>query len=604
MSSNLPSFAASKAEQATRLAALRAALAAQKLDGFFVPLSDEYMNEYVPDCAQRLTWLTGFTGSAGIALVLKNTAAIFVDGRYTIQAARQVDGALFEIRHYIKNPLSEFIGKHVLAGQRIGYDPWLHTMPWLERTKAAVEALQAKLVAVPSNLIDPLWKNRPAAPASPIVPHPLEVAGESSKDKRARLAAQLKEKGLDGAVITQPPSIAWLLNVRGGDVEATPLPLSYALLHASGRVDWFVNPAKLTEELKKALEAEISVDPQGEFLSALRALGQKHAKLRVNLPTAPSAVIDALKDAGAALDHGDDPCELPKACKNNVEIEGVRTAHRNDGLALTHFLCWLDQNAPSGKIDEMTAQAKLLEFRKKNNGFLYPSFPSISGAGPNGAVVHYRATEDTNRFLKSGDFYLIDSGGQYREGTTDVTRTVAIGEVSAEMRAHFTRVLKGHIALAMARFPAGTSGAQLDVLARQYLWQAGLDYDHGTGHGVGAFLGVHEGPQNISSRGTVALAPGMVISNEPGYYKENAYGIRIENLMVVKESAVKLDGKPLLEFETLTLAPINQRAIDKTMLNRDERGWLNDYHRRVFDAHQDSMDAKELLWLEEATRPV
>jgi Xaa-Pro aminopeptidase len=599
-----PNYPASKAEQPKRLNELRGVLAAQKLDGFFVPLSDEYMNEYVPDSAQRLAWLTGFTGSAGMALVLTNKAALFIDGRYTIQAAQQVDDSLYELRHITRNPVTEYLKKHVQPGQRIGYDPWLHSAPWLERMREVMEPLGAKLIALSFNLIDTVWKDRPAVPSAPVFIHPMDYAGEASGEKRKRLGAQLAEKGLAGAVITNPASIAWLLNVRGGDVESTPLPLSYAILHASGTVDWFIHPGKISPEVKSSFEGTINFYPQDHFIKALKDLGGKQAKLRVNLGTAPSAVVDALKDSGAVVDKGEDPCELPKALKNKAEIAGMRDAHRRDGLALTKFLFWLDANAPGGKVSEMIAEEKLLEFRKGSNHFLYPSFNSISGAGPNGAIVHYRSTTATNRTLSRGEFYLIDSGGQYPDGTTDVTRTIAIGDVTPEMREHYTRVLKGHIALARAVFPAGTSGSQLDVLARQYLWQAGLDYDHGTGHGVGAFLGVHEGPQNISSRSSVALQPGMVISNEPGYYRENAYGIRIENLVTVKEADKKIDGRALLEFETLTLAPFDQRGIDKSMLTRDEKAWLNSYHAAVFEAHQDKLSGGERAWLEEATKPV
>ncbi|MBI3418678.1 MAG: aminopeptidase P family protein [Proteobacteria bacterium] len=604
MPSDLLSFAANKDQQSTRLAALRATLAAQKLDGFFVPLSDEYLNEYVPDSAQRLAFLTGFTGSAGIALVLKDTATLIVDGRYTLQAGVQVDPVLYEVRHYIKTPLNDYIKQHVKAGQRLGYDPWLHTTPWVEKTREAVEEAGAKLVTVTANPVDAIWNDRPAAPAAPVFAHPMQYAGESSADKRKRLGAQLKEKKLEGVVLTSPSSIAWLLNVRGGDVESTPLPLSYAVLHADARVDWFVNPAKVSSELKNLLGSDISVHAQEEFIKTLRGLGANGGKYRINRGSTPSAVIDVLTDSGAKLDFGDDPCELPKACKNAAEIDGMKEAHRRDGLAVSKFLCWIDANAPQGKVDELAAQEKLFALRSQSAEFLYPSFHSISGAGPNGAVVHYRAAKDTNRPLRKGEFYLIDSGGQYPDGTTDVTRTVAIGDVTPEMRMHFTRVLKGHIALAHARFPAGTSGAQLDILARQYLWQTGLDYDHGTGHGVGAFLGVHEGPQGVSSRSTVPLQPGMVISNEPGFYRAGAYGIRLENLVVVKESETLLDGRPMLEFETLTLVPIDLRAMDMTLLSREEKHWLNAYHRRVYDAHVDAVSETEREWLEQATRPV
>jgi Xaa-Pro aminopeptidase len=595
-------FAATLAEQPQRLAALRAEMDRQGLDGFFVPLADEYMNEYVPAYAQRLAWLTGFTGSAGLAVVLKDRAAVFVDGRYTLQAPREVDGKVYDIRHISKQPVGEFLKSHVKPGGKIGYDSWLHTQGNLDRILAPIAEAQGKLIAVTHNPVDAVWKNRPEPPAAPIVAQPLNYAGESSASKRQRLAADLKKDGLAAAVISSPPSIAWLLNVRGGDVENTPLPLSFCILHADAGADWFVAPQKITAELKSTLDKDIRLHVPENFLPALKALGQKKNKVRVDTRNTAARITDMLQDAGAFIDSGADPCELPKACKNTAEIGGVREVHRRDGLALTRFLAWLSTEG-QGKT-EMAVQDRLLELRGKDAGFLYPSFPSISGAGPNGAVVHYRATPATNRVLGAGEFYLIDSGGQYQGGTTDVTRTIAIGDVGAAMKRHFTLVLKGHIGLARARFPQGTTGSQLDVLARQHLWHDGLDYDHGTGHGVGAFLGVHEGPQSISSRGHVPLRAGMVISNEPGFYLTGAYGIRIENLVVVQESAVKHEDSALLEFETLTLAPIDLEAVDVSLLNADEKTWLNAYHARVKAAYLSQMQAGEISWLEHATRPV
>jgi Xaa-Pro aminopeptidase len=595
------SFIAKTSEQQReRLDALRDHIHQQKLDGFFVPLTDEYMNEYVPEYAQRLPWLTGFTGSAGLALVLKDRAALFVDGRYTLQAAQQVDGKLYDICHTSKRPLSAYIKEVIEEGMRIGYDPWLHTVSWLDRVRDAVEGKKAKLVPVQPNPVDVIWENRPNPPSAGIYTHPEHYAGESSASKRTRLAGELAEAGILAAVIGDQSSIAWLLNIRGGDVENTPLALSFAILHANGTVDWFVDPAKI-----RKLPVEEGVTPKApeELIKSLKDLGRKRGKVRVDANHTSAAILDLLKDSGAQLDRGLDPCELPKACKNETELNGTRDAHRRDGLALTRFLYHLDRQKP-GTLDEITAQDKLLAFRRMDNSFLYPSFNSISGAGPNGAIVHYRATPESNRLLKAGEFYLIDSGGQYPDGTTDVTRTISIGKIDAQLKDHFTRVLKGHIALAMARFPAGTTGAQLDVLARQYLWEAGLDYDHGTGHGVGAFLSVHEGPQGISSRNTVPLKAGMIISNEPGYYLENAYGIRIENLVAVKESAIQIDGKPMLEFETLTLAPIDIRAIDVSMLNKSEREWLNSYHAQVQRAHLSSLEADGQEWLKKVTAPI
>ncbi len=593
-------FAATKPEQKTRLESLRAQLRAGKLDGFFVPLADEYLNEYVPDYAQRLAWLTGFTGSAGLGVVLVDHATLFVDGRYTLQAAEQVDAQLYEIRHISKKPLSDYIKEHVSAGKRIGYDPWLHSASWVERNRKAIEEAGGLLIATYANPIDPLWQNRPAVPCAPVFAQPESLAGEASSLKRARVGKALAEKGLDAAVLCDPASVAWLLNVRGGDVESSPLPLSFAILHGNSRVQWFVDPAK-TKNLK--IENGIEANDLPAFVKALQKLGAAKSKVRVDQYHTASAIVDALRQSGAEVDIGADPCELPKACKNGVEVAGIRAAHIRDGLALSRFLGWLGAQAP-GSVDEIAAQEKLLGYRKLNNGFQYPSFPSISGAGPHGAIVHYKASAASNRVLGDHELYLIDSGGQYPDGTTDVTRTVAIGTPSTRMREDFTRVLKGHIALASVRFPAGTTGAQLDVLARQFLWQAGLDYDHGTGHGVGAFLNVHEGPQGISSRAQTPLQAGMVISNEPGFYLAGQYGIRIENLVVVVESEKQLDGKPMLEFETLTLAPIDRNAIEVGMLNTAEKEWLNAYHKRVYDAHAAFLEGAEKEWLKAATAPL
>ncbi|MDX1921499.1 MAG: aminopeptidase P family protein [Alphaproteobacteria bacterium] len=596
-------FAATKSQQAERIAALRDVLVHEKLDGFLVPLADEYMNEYVPPSAQRLTWLTGFTGSSGFAVVLRDKAAFFTDGRYTIQAEQQVGNQYYELRHLTKNPLHEYLAQHVKEGDRIAYDPWLHTRASIEKIKAVLTKNKAKLICVDKNLIDLVWQNKPAAPMTEIFVHDIKYAGETSASKRTRLAKELKEQGLDAMALTSPPSIAWLLNVRGADVEATPLPLSYAILYNTGSVDWFVNPAKLKPETRNILSADATIQTPDDFASALKQLGAKKAKVRVDAQETPSRILDMLDDAGASVDAGIDLCDLPKACKNKDELSGIKAAHIRDGLALTKFLCWLAAQKP-GSVTEIAAEDKLLEFRKTASGFIYPSFPSISGAGPHGAIVHYRATKESNRGLNAGELYLIDSGGQYFDGTTDVTRTLAIGTPSPQMKTHFTLVLKGHIGLAQAVFPQGTHGGQLDILARQHLWAAGLDYDHGTGHGVGAFLGVHEGPQSISGRSTVPLRAGMVISNEPGYYLTGAYGIRIENLVFVKESTNTLDGKPMFEFETLTLAPIDLNLVDASLLTASEKTWLNTYHATVFNTHAPNMNEQEKAWLKAATAPL
>ncbi|UCH75490.1 MAG: aminopeptidase P family protein [Rhodospirillales bacterium] len=586
-----------------RLESLREELARQKLDGFVVPHSDEFQNEYLPPSAERLAWLTGFTGSAGVAVVLADKAAVFTDGRYTLQIRDQVDESLFEIRHITEQPPKDWIAEHLPEGGRLGYDPWLHTETALESWRAAAEKAGGELVAAETNPLDSVWTDRPVAPAAPVVPHDLAFAGEASDAKRRRVGEALAEKDTDAAVITAPDSIAWLLNVRGGDVSHTPLPLSFATVYADGRVEWFVDPAKTGPDLAAHLGDEVTIRPRDEFEPALWALGNSRVLAD---PAATSALVfDRLGKAGAKIVKEADPCQLPKACKNAVEIEGARAAHRRDGGALTRFLCWLTTEAPKGGLSEIAAADRLRALRFEGENIRDLSFRTISGSGPNGAIVHYSVTPESDRALKPGELYLVDSGAQYLDGTTDVTRTIAIGEPTPEMRDRFTRVLKGHIAIATARFPEGTSGAQLDALARTALWQAGLDYDHGTGHGVGSYLSVHEGPQRISKiPNTVALKPGMIVSNEPGYYKEGAYGIRIENLVCVVP--VEIDGaeKTMLGFEALTLAPIDLKLVDTSLLLPAEIEWLDAYHTRVREALTPLLDKETAAWLAEATRPV
>jgi Xaa-Pro aminopeptidase len=586
-----------------RLESLRAEMARQGLDGFVVPHTDEFQNEYLPPSAERLAWITGFTGSAGVAVVLKDKAAAFTDGRYTIQIGEQVDSSLFDIRHISDEPPKDWVAEHLGQGGRLGYDPWLHTEHSLATWRKAAEKAGGEAVAVETNPLDAVWADRPPVPAAPIVPHGEDYAGESSSSKRSRVAETLAEAGADSAVITAPDSIAWLLNIRGGDVAHAPLPLSFAVLYATGRVEWFVDPAKVGPDLAGYLGDEVSVRGADEFEDALWALGNN----RVLADPAGTAalVFERLGKAGSQIVRADDPCQMPKACKNEIEVEGMRTAHRRDGAALTRFLTWLAAEAPKGGLGEIAAADKLQALRFEGEHITDLSFRTISGSGPNGAIVHYSVTPDSDRSLGTGELYLVDSGGQYLDGTTDVTRTVAIGEPSAEMRDRFTRVLKGHIALATARFPEGTTGSQLDILARQALWQAGLDYDHGTGHGVGSYLGVHEGPQRISKiPNTVALKPGMIVSNEPGYYKTGAYGIRIENLVCV--TALDIEGAewPMLGFETLTRAPIDLALVDTALLTPPEIEWLNAYHADVAETLVPLVDEDTAAWLEGATRPV
>jgi Xaa-Pro aminopeptidase len=591
-----------------RLGALRARLARAGVDGFIVPRADAHQGEYVPASEQRLAWLTGFTGSAGMAVVLKDGAALFVDGRYTLQARHEVDPALFSLQHVTRRPPSRWLAVNAPRKAVIGYDPWLLTPRDVARFDAACVEAGAHLKPLARNPVDTIWRGRPAPPLAPVVPLALRYAGESATAKRARLGAVLAADDVDAAVLTAPDSIAWLTNLRGGDVENSPLPLGFALLARDGKVQLFMDPRKVTTAAKAQLGAAVTLRDVAALGPVLDALGAKGRRVLADPATAPEWVFRRLRRAGAGIKEGADPCQLPKACKNRVELAGIRAAHLRDGAALTGFLAWLARTAPAGKLTEMAAADELESRRAGGANFRGLSFPTISGAGPHGAIVHYRVTESTDRRLKRGEIYLLDSGAQYLDGTTDVTRTVFIGggrAPTAAMKDHFTRVLKGHIALARARFPEGTSGSQLDVLARRALWEAGLEYDHGTGHGVGHFLNVHEGPHRISQvPNTVALRPGMVVSNEPGYYKTSAYGIRIENLIAVRADGKGAGGRKMLAFETLTLAPIERALIDVKLLDDEERRWLNAYHARVAKLVGPRLDKEAKAWLKKATARV
>ena len=565
----------------------------------------------MPSCGQRLAWLTGFTGSAGQAIVLANRAALFVDGRYTLQAAAQADGALFEIRHLIEEPPARWLAGALAKDAVVGYDPWLHTPQEVERLEAGAARAGATLKPV-ANPIDKVWPGRPPAPLAPVVPHPDRFAGESAEAKRARLGRGLAEEGVAAAVLTAPESIAWLLNIRGGDVPHTPLPLSFAMLRDDCSVTLLIDRRKLAPGLERHLGNGVSVEPPERLGPALDALAAQTnalgARVQVDPATAASWIFDRLNEAGARIHRAPDPCLLPKACKNPVEIDGTRAAHRRDGAAVTSFLAWLAREAPKGELREIAASDRLEAMRRGGEHFRDLSFPTISGAGSNGAIVHYRASPESEKRLEPGTLFLLDSGAQYLDGTTDITRTVAIGTPSAEMRDRFTRVLKGHITLATARFPIGTTGSQLDPFARRALWQKGLDYDHGTGHGVGSYLGVHEGPQRISKAPNAQpLLPGMIISNEPGYYKTGAYGIRIENLVVVQPSQGPGDGedeRDMMCFETLTLAPIDRTLVARELLEDDEIAWLDLYHARVREVIAPLVDPDTARWLEQATAPL
>ncbi len=594
----------SRLPRSERLDRLRRELAARTLDGFIVPRADEHQGEYVPPCGQRLAWLTGFTGSAGLAVVLRDRAALFVDGRYTLQAAAQVDTALFEIRHLIDEPPPRWLGTALKPRMALGYDPWLLTPHEVERFRAAAEKAGAGLRAVADNPLDRVWSGRPAAPIAPVVPHSESFAGESAASKRTRIGHALREEGVAAVVLTMPESIAWLLNIRGGDVPHTPLPLSFAVLHQDGAVALFIDRRKLVAGLERHLGNAVTVLPPERLGPALDELAATGGRVQVDPASAASWVFDRLEAAGARIHRAADPCLLPKACKNSIELDGTRAAHRRDGAALSRFLAWLAREAPGGGLSEIAASDRLEAFRRDGEYFRDLSFPTISGAGSNGAIVHYRATPETEKRLDRGTLYLLDSGAQYLDGTTDVTRTVAIGEPTEEMRDRFTRVLKGHIALALARFPQGTTGTQLDGFARRALWQKGLDYDHGTGHGVGSYLGVHEGPQRISkAASTQPLLPGMIVSNEPGYYKTGAYGIRIENLVLVQPADGSAE-REMLGFETLTLAPIDRNLIDLSLLEDGEIAWLDRYHARVRETLTPLVDTDTAHWLAEATQPI
>jgi Xaa-Pro aminopeptidase len=571
------------------------------IDAFLVPHADEFQNEYLPDYTQRLAWLTGFTGSAGAAVVLAGRAAIFVDGRYTLQVGSQTDAALFEPHHLVDDPPEAWLARTLQPGQVLGYDPWLSTSAQVERFRAAAEQAGATIRAVPGNPLDAAWTDRPAAPLGVVRPQPVERAGKASADKRQDIAAALAREQRDAVVITAADSLAWLLNIRGGDVAHTPLALGYALLDREGRVDLFIDERKLMPGLAEHLGNQVTLHAPAAFGPALDRLGGRAIQLDPN--SAPSWIADRLSRAKARVVTAADPAMLPKALKNPVELAGMRAAHRRDGVAMTRFLSWLDGAAAGGALREMTASDRLEAFRAEGEHFRDLSFPSISGAGPNGAIVHYRASAETERVLAPDSLYLIDSGAQYLDGTTDITRTVAIGSPSAEMRDRYTRVLKGHIALARAVFPKGTTGSQLDVLARAALWQAGLDYDHGTGHGVGCYLGVHEGPHRVAKLpNTQALLPGMVLSNEPGYYKTGGYGIRIENLEVVAPVEIAGAEREMYGFQTLTLCPIDKRPIERALLDPGEVAWLDLYHARVRAAILPLLDeAAARAWLEQAT---
>ncbi|OZB14334.1 MAG: X-Pro aminopeptidase [Hyphomonas sp. 34-62-18] len=579
---------------------LRRELERQGLDGFYVPHDDEYQNEYLPDANERLAWVSGFTGSFGSAFVFAGKAVLFADGRYTLQAGDQTDPALFEVVGIPDPGAFGWLAQQSLKGKKVGYDPRLMSPNDVAALAAAAAKAGAELVAVSENPIDAAWTDRPPQPMAKVVPQAVKHAGVAHTDKLEAVGAQLARDGADAAVLTSPASLAWAFNIRGGDVSCTPLPLGRAILHADGSAELFIDEEKIDAALRRHLGNRVTLRPLIKLDEGLKGLSGKTVSLDPDVASA--WFFDALKEAGANILRQRDPVALPRACKNEAEIKGTTAAHIRDGVALTKFLHWLDTEAQSGEVTEIDAVMKLEAFREELGNLNDLSFPSISGAGPNGALPHYRVSTASNRKLDRGTLFLIDSGGQFLDGTTDVTRTVPIGTPTEEMRANYTRVLKGHIALATVRFPPGTTGTHLDVLARHALWQAGLDYQHGTGHGVGVYLGVHEGPHRIAKPwNPVPLMPGMIVSNEPGYYKAGDYGIRIENLQYVTPAEQIPGGEiAMLGFECLTFAPLARDLIDVKMLTREERKYVNDYHKRVLKLLGRKLDGEVKDWLKKA----
>lgn len=581
----------------TRLAKLREIMRAEQVDGFLIPRADAHFGENVAPSSERLAWLTGFTGSAGFCAALLDKAGVFIDGRYTLQVRSQIDLNSFTPVAFPDVELSDWLIEALPNGGTIAYDPWLHSFDEVEKLETGLVDHNISLKKS-DNLIDRVWADRPEPPKGKIHPHAIEFSGETNDSKRQKIGAELVKKDLTAAVLTLPDSIAWLLNIRGSDISNTPVALCFAILHANGSVDLFVDPDKCDDTLRAHFGEGVTLHPEAEFAPSLSALTGKTA---VDRTTAPVAISDLLQNPTWETD----PCILPKACKNPTEIAGTRTAHIRDAAAMAEFLCWLESAAPSGTLTEIDVVQKLESFRRNTNALKDISFETICGSGPNGAIVHYRVDENSNRTIQTGETLLVDSGGQYEDGTTDITRTVAVGEVPYDTKRANTLVLKGMIAITRARWPEGLMGRDLDGFARIALWQTGMDYDHGTGHGVGAYLGVHEGPQGIARRSTQPLEIGMIVSNEPGHYKEGAYGIRIENLLVITPPTIPEGGdRKMLGFETLTFVPIDRHLILAEMLTVDERNWLNAYHAEVFEKISSLVTADTQAWLKSACAPI
>ena len=592
-----------------RIAALRAWLAANGIDGFLVPRADEHQGEYVPARAARLKWLTGFSGSAGVALVLSDSAVIFVDGRYSLQVRKETDPALFSYDSLVDNPPAKWIGQNLKSGTRLGFDPWLHTTGEIDTLKAAAKKAGVELVPLEENPVDAVWQDQPAAPVTPVEIQPIAFAGELAKDKLVRLAAAIGADGATHAVLTDPSSIAWAFNIRGNDVPHTPLALGFAILAADGSHRLFMDKAKFSREVEAYLTQLAEPHQPEAFEPAIAELAGKGARIALDPVLAAEKLRMLVEANGGTVVAAADPARIPRATKNKAELDGSRAAHRRDGAAVVRMLCWLDRQKP-GATDEIEAVEALENFRRQaGEETQMPlrdvSFETISGSGPNGAVIHYRVSRTTNRKLGDGELFLLDSGAQYQDGTTDITRTVPIGRPTEEMRRRYTLVLKGLTGISTLRFPAGTRGADIDVIARIALWAHGLDYAHGTGHGVGSYLAVHEGPQRIAKTGTGKLLEGMILSNEPGYYKQGAYGIRCENLILVTPAEPIAGGDIAMHgFETLTLVPFDRRLVDLSLLSAEETAWLNAYHARVLAEIGPMLDGSDLAWLEKATAPL
>ncbi len=598
--------ASAPAASGDRVEALLRELKSRRLKGFLVPHSDQHQNEFLPPSEERLAWLTGFTGSAGVAVVTDKGSALFVDGRYILQAPKQVDTDIFEVLQVPEAKPSRWLKETLVRGNAVGYDPALHTINEIDRLTKTLDATGIRLTPVEQNPIDKLWGgDRPKPPNAGIFVQPQEFAGKGAGEKIMNVQMALAEDEHDAVLLTSPDSICWLFNIRGGDIKHTPVALAFTLVPARGRPTLFIDAAKVGDNIRSALKPFTEIAAPEDLNDALKALAEKKAKVRLDPESASMRFAQVLEKNGTKFVSGDDPCTLPKAIKTQEEIQGARAAHRRDGAAMARFLAWLDEVSETGRIDEVAAAIKLEDFRRQSGQLKDISFDTISASGPHGAVVHYRATNASKRVLDKNSLFLIDSGGQYADGTTDVTRTVAVGKPTAEMRRHYGLVLKAHIAIASARFPKGTRGQDLDPFARRPLWDAGLDFDHGTGHGVGSYLSVHEGPQRLSRLGSVALEPSMILSNEPGYYLKDRYGIRLENLILVTPpEKIESGEREMLGFETLTLVPFDRRLIDPKQFMPWELAWLNAYHAKVREEIEPLILSDDRPWLRHATAPI